>query len=232
MTVGLTALDDVRLATMDDGRANALGFEAIAALQQAVDDASASGQPLVIAGRPGRFSGGFDLAVLAEGQPTLGRLLEVAEGLFLSILRAPVPVVAACTGHAVAAGALLLLCCDHRVGEPTAAGSSREVRIGLPEVGIGMALPTFAITLAQRRLAASHLVRATTFGTTFGPEQAVAAGFLDEVATDAVEGALAFGRGCAALPAVPLAVTKQQLNAGWVERLAGESLLITPAAAR
>ena len=56
------------------------------------------------------------------------------------------PTVAACTGHALAAGALLLLSADHRVG------ADGPFKIGLNEVGIGMALPMFAVELARERL--------------------------------------------------------------------------------
>lgn len=93
----------------------------------------------------------------------------------------PVPVVAACTGHAVAAGALLLLGCDHRVG-PDA-----EVKIGLNEVAIGLTLPRWALAIAAERLSRRHLQGSVVNARLFNGSGAVGAGFLDEVvAPDAV----------------------------------------------
>lgn len=90
------------------------------------------------------------------------------------LLVAPFPVVAACTGHALAAGALMLLAADLRIG---AAGGWK---IGLNEVAIGMALPTWAIELARYRMPPSEFDR-IVLGETFAPDDAVAAGFLDRV---------------------------------------------------
>jgi len=88
---------------------------------------------------------------------------------------ASIPVVAACTGHAVAAGALVLLGCDLRIGPDT------NSKIGLPEVTIGMGLPLWAVTIGQSRLNASHLHRCTALGDMLTPTEAMAAGFVDEV---------------------------------------------------
>ena len=65
----------------------------------------------------------------------------------------PLPVVAGCTGHALAMGALLLLGADLRLG---AAG---DFKIGLNETAIGMVLPDFAIQLVEERLSRRHRLR-------------------------------------------------------------------------
>ncbi len=57
--------------------------------------------------------------------------------------------VAACTGHAVAAGALMVLACDLRIGV------DGPVKIGLNEVAIALTLPPWA--LALDRLSRRHL---------------------------------------------------------------------------
>jgi len=83
-------------------------------------------------------------------------------------------VVAACTGHAIAAGAIILMSTDLRVG---AAG---DFRIGLPEVTIGMPLPFFATELARDRISKRHLSQ-VFLGRMYDPEAATDAGFLDQV---------------------------------------------------
>ena len=182
--------DAVSIIHVDDGRANAMTFEVMAAIRQAVVDADADPDvgAVVLHGRPGRFSAGFDLSVVQGGDPQAVRNL-VSDGGDLTHLMygCGVPVVAACTGHAIAMGALLLLACDVRIGADT------ESKVGLSEVAIGMALPGWAITLAVERLSRRHLQRAVANARLTTPVEAVNVGFLDEVvpADDVLDRAVA-----------------------------------------
>ena len=145
---------DVAIIEFDDGKVNALGHDAIEAILEAfggVEDAGA----VVLVGRPERFSAGFDLKVMQAGSDSAQGLLRRGVDLFLRMYMYPRPVVAACTGHAIAAGAILLMCSDLRVGP------KGDYRIGLPEVTIGMSLPVFATELARDRLSKRHYTRAT-----------------------------------------------------------------------
>jgi len=168
----------VTVLHLDDGKANALSFELIAAIRAAVaaaeqDDAVGA---VVIHGRDGRFSGGFDLGVMF-GDDT-SRIIElVADGgdLVRHLWGSAVPVVAACTGSAVAAGALTLLGCDVRVGADV------PCKIGLNEVAIKMVLPDWALMIAFERLSKRHVHRATANARLTGAKDAVDVGFLDEV---------------------------------------------------
>ena len=134
---------------LDDGKANALSVELISAISAAVSAAEADPdqRAVVIHGRDGRFSGGFDLGVMLGGDVAAIVSL-VADGgeLVRMLYGAGVPVVAACTGSAVAGGALMLLGCDVRVGADVPA------KIGLNEVAIKMVLPDWALTIARERL--------------------------------------------------------------------------------
>ena len=171
----LTIDDGVAVVTMDDGKANALGHDMIGALLGRLDEvANADADALVVAGRPGRFSAGFDLSVMKAGGDGPREMLSSGVDLFLRIYEFPRPVVAACTGHAIAAGAIILMSSDLRVG---AAG---DFKIGMPELTIGMPLPFFATELMRDRLSKRHLARAT-LGQMYDPEAAVDVGFLDEV---------------------------------------------------
>ncbi len=168
----------VSLITMDDGKANALTKEAISDIITLLDDAAADEEVVaaVIAGRDGRFSGGFDLGVMKSGD--LSAIVDlVADGgeLVKHSYSTGLPVVAACTGHAMAAGALLLLGCDVRVG---AAG---DYKIGLNEVAIGMVVPDWALTIARERMSKRHLQRSIANARIFSPDEALDAGFLDVV---------------------------------------------------
>jgi enoyl-CoA hydratase len=186
MTLSTTAVrverrGDVSLVTIDDGKANAVSLELVDGLLRVIAAEATSSRALVLAGRPGMFCAGLDLAVVrGEDRGRFRELLERGTELYQLLLQSPVPVVAACTGHALAGGAVLLLCCDYRIG---LLGNSK---IGLSEVSIGIAMSEFVSRLAQLRLAGSHFVRATVLAEVTGPDGAVLAGFLDEVVDDDV----------------------------------------------
>jgi enoyl-CoA hydratase len=169
--------DGIATVTMDDGRANALSPTMLHALGAAFDRADAEGAAsVVLTGRPGRFSGGFDLGVLVAGGPDAEAMVVGGFRLAERLLASPVPVVAACTGHAVAMGSFLLCATDLRVG---AAG---DFRIHANEVAIGITMPHPAIHLLRARLTPSAFERAVNLAEAFDPAAAVAAGFLDRLA--------------------------------------------------
>jgi len=207
--------DGVALIRLDDGKANAFSHAAIDSLHRALDETEKEGEAVVWAGRPGRFSGGFDLAVMRSGPEPVRDLVTAGAELFLRVLAHPRPVVVACTGHAIAAGALALLGADLRIG------ARGDFRIGLNEVAIGMTLPLFAVEMARHRLAPTHLFRATAHAELFGPEQAVAAGYLDAVATpdELLATAEAEARRLGEMPRAAFAETKRRIHAEFASRL-------------
>ena len=187
---------DVAVLRLDDGKANAVSHALIGELRASLDRAEKESRAVLLAGRPGRFSAGFDLSEMTKGESAVRDLVGAGAELLLRVFTFPRPVVAACTGHALAAGALLLLSCDLRIG------ASGSFKIGLNEVAIGMTPPLFMGELARQRISRRFLVRATTLAEIFTPEGAVEAGFLDRVVTaDVLEAeALAEAQRLCALP--------------------------------
>jgi enoyl-CoA hydratase len=200
----------VAVITMDDGKVNALSPRLLAELTAAVDRAEADRAAVVLAGRPGVFSAGFDLRVLRAGGPDATAMGLAGFELAERLLSFPAPVVAACTGHAVAMGALLLLSADYRIG---AAG---EFKITMNEVAIGLIMPQVAIEICRQRLAPSYLTRAVVLAESFTPQTAVAAGFLDRTgpAAELAGLASAAAAGLARLDQGAHAATKRELRAG------------------
>ena len=210
--------DRIAVISIDDGKANALSFDVLAAINEGLDRADAdSAGAVVVAGRPGMFSGGFDLAVMRGGDPTatLGLVTAGAE-LVLRMYRSAKPVVAACTGHAVAAGAFLLLGAHYRVG---AAGA---FRIFLIETQNGMVLPDWAVEISNERLTGNHAQQAAIESRIYDPATAVEAGFLDRVVPEGelLDAAMAEANRLAALPAAAYAGNAAKVRAGGIERLA------------
>ena len=148
--VGYQLADSVATITVDDGKVNVLSLRAITEINQALDRALDDAAVVVLAGRPGVFSAGFDLPVIRAGGPAATSMLRAGFDLAERVLSYPRPVVIACTGHAVAMGAFLLLSGDYRVG---AAG---PYKITANEVAIGLTMPRAAVEICRQRLTPAH----------------------------------------------------------------------------
>jgi len=167
--------------TIDDGKVNALSFELLAELHAALERAAAAELPVVLRGREGVFSAGFDLNVLrGNDRAASADLLRAGFTLTERLLSHPAPTVVVCTGHAIAMGLFTLLSADYRIGV------SGPYRICANEVAIGMTLPRSAIELCRYRLLPGYIDRAVVLAEVFSPESAVAAGILD-VAVEATQ---------------------------------------------
>ncbi|HEX7777345.1 MAG TPA: crotonase/enoyl-CoA hydratase family protein [Parvibaculum sp.] len=207
-----TLNDGVAVLAMDDGRANALGHAMIEALKSALLRAEGEARAILIMGRERRFSAGFDLQVMASGTENVVPLVTAGAELLLDIYTHPLPVVIGCTGHAMAAGALLLLAADVRIG------AEGDFKIGLPEVAIQMTMPIFGLELARDRLARNHLTAAVSQARIYTPVEAAQIGYLDATAPAAAlfETALARARELAALPQPAFRNTKRKERAATV----------------
>jgi enoyl-CoA hydratase len=216
MSATIEIQNDIAMIRMDDGKANAINFEMLDALNAALDKAEAEAKAIVLSGRDGRFSGGFDLNAFASlGADGVYKLLDAGAELLLRLYGGKLPVVAACTGHAIAMGVFILNACDTRVG---AAGA---FKIGANEAMTGMNLPIFAMELSRDRLNPTHLTRATVQGFIYDPAGAVEAGYLDMVAeADKVEAtAMGIAAQLAALPAVSYAWNKNAMRKATLDRI-------------
>jgi enoyl-CoA hydratase len=171
--------DRVAHVTIDNGKANVLGPGVLAELDAALSRAEDAGEDevgaLCITGTPGMLSGGFDLKVMRSSPADAARLVTDGGALFSRMFGSEIPVIVACNGHAVAAGALLLLGADFRIG------ARGDFQIGLIETKIGMVLPRWAVELARERLSVRHFQMATVGARMYDSDGARDAGFLDAV---------------------------------------------------
>ena len=167
--------DGVGLIQMDDGKANAITPALIGELMETLNRAQAECEAVVLAGREGRFSAGFDLKLMMASAESAISLLKTGVDLYLRLYSFPKPLVLACTGHAVAGGAVMLCTGDYRIG------TEGEFKIGLNEVALGMPLPIFAMDLARERLDPRFVTEATLLAQIYAPIQALAVGYLDQV---------------------------------------------------
>jgi enoyl-CoA hydratase len=165
----------VATVRMDDGKVNVLSPEMLGQLNGALDQVLADEAVLLLTGRDGVFSAGFDLAVLRAGGTGALQMLQAGFQLAERLLSFPRPVVIAGTGHAVAMGVFLLLSGDYRIG------ALGPYKITANEVAIGLTMPRAAVEILRQRLAPAHFNRAAILAEVYQPADAVAAGFLDRV---------------------------------------------------
>ena len=213
-SISTRRVDKVVCISVDDGRANAFSPSLLVALSQELAEAEADTEvgAAVIAGNQKAFFAGFDLDVIGSGDSKAIAEMTTAGGAFIrQAYGASLPVVAASTGHAVAAGALLLCGCDYRVGV------DGPVKIGLNEVAIALTLPKWALLIASERLSKRYLQVSVANAQIFDGSGAVDAGFLDEVTTpdEVVTRAIEVAQGFAEqLDAKAYAATVRNLRGG------------------
>ena len=207
---------DVAVIGLDDGKANALSLALLSDLDAALDEAGTEAKAVVIAGRTGKFSAGFDLSVMTSGPENARELLGRGAEVGLRLFTYPKPVVLAVTGHALAMGGILLCCADYRVG------ADGPYKIGLNEVGIGMPVPRFAVETCRARLSNHWFNRAIQLGYIHSPAEALEAGFLDEVVSDdavlarAIEVAAGFGEW---VHPTPFEITRRNIRGEVADRI-------------
>ncbi|MEZ4281760.1 MAG: crotonase/enoyl-CoA hydratase family protein [Myxococcota bacterium] len=208
-------VDGIRILRLENGKANAISTELSRALTSELEKAESDACAIVLIGRPGMFSGGFDLAVMGQGADAAREMVKAGGLLAAAVLDHPKPIVTACSGHAIAMGAFLTMAGDQRIG------ARGEFKIGLNETAIGMTLPTFAFELTRLRLSKRHYDRAVVQSEIYAPEAAVDAGFLDRVvAPEALEAeAISTARRLAELKQPAFRNNKRQAHAGTIERI-------------
>lgn len=171
--------DNVATIAINNGKVNAISHQVIEELHAALNKAEEYKAVVVLTGQVGMLSAGYDLQIMRESMQAAMQLLEQGSKLTRRMLAFPYPILVACTGHAVAKGAFLLLAADYRIG------TAGDFKIGLNEVAIGMSMHYAGIEMARARLTPMFFNRCTLLADMLSPKEAVTAGFLDKVVTEA-----------------------------------------------
>jgi enoyl-CoA hydratase len=163
---------------LDDGKVNALGTASMAHMHAELDGAlDVQAAAVIISGRSGVLSAGFDLEEVRSGESARENLRLQLIDLVLRIFTFERPVVIACTGHALAAGAALLLAADGRIG------LDGPFKLGFNEASIGVTISGATVELARYRMPMPYF-ESIASGETFAPPRAQSAGLLDTVVDD------------------------------------------------
>lgn len=159
----------------DDGGLNIITPSIVEKLLQTLQflEANQDVKTLVFEGNGRSFSAGLDLGIMEAGGEAMDAMLSDMGQLLGNFYRSRLRIVSLCAGHAAAAGAMILLVSDYRVGV------SHSGKIGFSEVANGISLSGFTLDLAQDRLNRAELFAATALAKMYDPDSACSAGFLD-----------------------------------------------------
>jgi enoyl-CoA hydratase/carnithine racemase len=185
---------------------NALNPALIKALADAISAAPGDGiQALVLSGRPGLFSAGLDVPeLLTLDRPAMEAFWGDLFGLLEALARAPIPVVAAFTGHSPAGGTVLGLYCDYRVM------AEGDFQLGLNEVQVGLVVPPVIHRALVRLIGPYPAERHLVAGMMIPAAKAMKIGLVDELRApeDVVARALQWCRDQLALPQHAMLATR------------------------
>lgn len=202
-------------------KANAMGEEFwrdLPAIMEALD-AAAEVRAAVISAEGRHFTSGIDLAMFsgiadfAEGEPARGayalrKMILRLQDTFTSMERARIPVICAVHGACVGGGIDLTTAADIRLAAADAYFAVEEVNVGMAaDVGTLQRLPKIVPPGIAKELCYT--------GRRFGPEEAKAIGFVNEVYEDrqaVVAAALDLAGEIAAKSPLAVAGIKRSLN--------------------
>jgi enoyl-CoA hydratase len=217
--------NNIATLTIDDGKANVVGQDFLDKVNAALDRAAAEKVgALILKGREGMFSGGFDLGEFKKGREQGMAMVGRGFELLIRLYSFPLPLVAACTGHGIAMGAFIIMACDRRIG------TLGDYKMSLPETAIGMELPPILVELTASRISRRHMTRVALLSEVYNPEQAVAAGFTDEVvaAEDLDSRSMAVAEQLAGLPQAQFAANKLSVRARTLQAMQASLQQLAP----
>lgn len=157
---------------------NAISFELIDDLLQALEDVSRSGAVvLILTGAGKAFCSGMDLenlkALLGRSPEQNLKDSQTMVQLFRSLYEFPKVTIAAVNGAAIAGGTGLALLCDFTLAVPEAKFGYTEVRIGF--------VPAIVSTFLLRQVGEKQARDLLLTGRLFGAEEAARLGLINEV---------------------------------------------------
>ena len=167
--------DNYAIITLNNGKVNAISHEVIETLNTKLDKAEQENKVVILTGQPGMFSAGYDLKSMTVSPESALELVTKGSKLSHRMLSFPQPIIVACSGHAIAKGAFLLLSADYRIG------TEGDFKIGLNEVMIGMTMHNAGVEIAKGRLAPVYFERSVSNSEIHNPKDAITAGFLDKI---------------------------------------------------
>jgi enoyl-CoA hydratase len=192
MTIELKRIGEFSVLTLNRPEAlNALSFELIAHIGNAIDEVAAGdSRALIIKGAGEKaFCAGADIKELVGRQLSeQKRGAELGQATFAKLDKLPIASIALINGYAFGGGLELALACTFRI-------ATRNAKMGLPEIKLGL-IPGYGGTQRLPRLVGeARALELVLTGRTVDAEEAVRIGLVSRLVDgDALSGAMDFAR--------------------------------------
>ena len=177
--IDITYSKAVAVVKLDNGAINPLNLEVIHELSATLARLRAMPEihALVVSSASEKFfSIGFDIPSLFDlPRDSFSEFFQAFNQVCMDLYTLPKPTIAAITGHAIAGGCILALCCDYRL-----IGTGRKL-IGLNEIKLGVPVPYVADCILQSIVGTREARDVVESGEFFEAEASFKKGLVDEV---------------------------------------------------
>ena len=182
MTDSLATLsqeNDISIIKLDDGKANAFSYEMLCQVNELLTKVPRDSGALVITGREGLFSGGFDLKTLATGDmEKITKMVQLGYRLLLELFSFDRPIVAAVSGHSIALGLFVTCSADYRIAiDGKYVCQANEVRNN-------MDIPTQIMEIIKARVNKKYFYPAVYHSDAYSVQESIEVGYIDEVVSE------------------------------------------------
>jgi len=211
--------DNVAIMNLNRGVTNPINLDLVKTISkniQNLKDDNSTKSLILTSNNNKFFSIGFDLPELFElSIEELKTFYTSFNRLCLDLYSFPKPTLAALTGHAIAGGCILALCCDYRY-----ISEGRKL-MGLNEIKLGLPVPYPADALLRQLIGSRLAQEVVELGEFYQPEDSLSMGLVnkvfpvDQVLSEAINNAKILGN----LPQNAFAQIKQNRTEGVKEQI-------------
>ena len=182
MTYSIATLskeNDISIIKLDDGKANAFSYDMLSQVNDLLKKVPRDSGALVITGREGLFSGGFDLKTLATGDmEKITKMVQLGYRLLLELFSFDRPIVAAVSGHSIALGLFVTCSADYRIAiDGKYVCQANEVRNN-------MDIPTQIMEIIRARVNKKYFYSAVYHSDAYSVQDSIEVGYIDEVVSE------------------------------------------------
>ena len=176
----LSQENDISIIKLDDGKANAFSYDMLTQVNKLLSKVPRDSGALVITGREGLFSGGFDLKTLATGDmEKITKMVQLGYHLLLELYSFDRPIIAAVSGHSIALGLFITCSADYRIA------IDGEYVCQANEVRNNMDIPIQIMEILKARVNKNYFYPAVFHSDAYTVQDSIAVGFIDEVVPQA-----------------------------------------------
>jgi len=176
--IGVETRDQVAIVRLDRPVTNAINLQLVGELAETLEGVKQDSDvhSLVLGSSNDKFfSIGFDIPQLFDlTREDFRSFYEAFNRMCLDLYTLPKPTVAAITGHAIAGGCILALCCDYRF-----IAQGRKL-MGLNEIKLGVPVPYVADCVLRHLVGVRNGRDIMDSGEFYGPEELVRMGVVDQ----------------------------------------------------